>query len=98
MNKKQLVDAICKETKAKSKKDVTAVVECALTLIKKAVKKGDSVTLIGFGTFSRSARKARKGVNPSTGAPLKIKATKVAKFKPGVAFKDLVAGKKPAKK
>jgi len=56
----------------------------------KTVKKGTKVTLVGFGTFSVSKRKARTGRNPQTGATIKIAARKVPKFKAGQAFKDAV--------
>lgn len=56
----------------------------------KTVKKGDKVVLAGFGTFERRARAARVGVNPATGAKIKIKATKVPAFKAGKQFKDAV--------
>ncbi len=58
------------------------------------LKKGDTVTLVGFGTFSVSQRAARTGRNPQTGEALKIKAAKVGKFKPGKDFKDKIAGVK----
>jgi DNA-binding protein HU-beta len=61
-----------------------------LTGISKALKKGDKVTLIGFGTFSVKKRSARKGRNPQTGEPIKIPATKVPKFTPGKKLKDAV--------
>lgn len=58
--------------------------------IKKTLKKGNKVTLIGFGTFSVSKRAARKGRNPQTGETIKIKASKSPKFKAGKAFKDAI--------
>lgn len=58
--------------------------------VSKAVKKGTKVTLVGFGTFSLTKRKARKGRNPRTGEQIKIKASKSPKFTPGKAFKDAV--------
>ena len=58
--------------------------------IKKTLKKGNKVTLVGFGTFSVSKRKARKGRNPQTGAVISIKAAKVPKFTSGKAFKDVL--------
>jgi DNA-binding protein HU-beta len=62
----------------------------AIEAITKAVKKGDKVALVGFGTFSLSKRKARTGRNPQTGATIKIPARKVPKFSAGKAFKDAV--------
>ncbi len=61
------------------------------------LKKGDTVTLVGFGSFSVSSRAARVGRNPQTGAALKIKARKVPKFKAGKAFSDKIAGVKAKK-
>ena len=73
-----------------SKAQADNAISTALDGIKGALKKGDSVTLIGFGTFSVSKRKARTGRNPATGQPLKIKAKNVAKFTPGKALKDAI--------
>jgi DNA-binding protein HU-beta len=81
MNKTELVDAIAKQaeiTKVDAKKALTAFTET----VAGALKKGDKIALVGFGTFSVSERKARTGRNPRTGAEIKIKAKKVAKFKP----------------
>ncbi|MEW6054406.1 MAG: HU family DNA-binding protein [Nitrospirota bacterium] len=64
--------------------------EGALTAIFKAVKKGEKVSLVGFGTFSLAKRKARTGRNPRTGATMKIAARKLPKFSAGKAFKDAV--------
>ncbi len=71
-----------------SKAQADAAVSAALDGIKDSLSKGDSVTLIGFGTFSVSKRAARTGRNPATGEPLKIKAKNVAKFTAGKALKD----------
>ena len=65
-------------------------ISAALAAIQKALKKGDSVTLVGFGTFSVSKRKARKGRNPQTGEAIKIAAKKVPVFKAGKGLKDAV--------
>jgi nucleoid DNA-binding protein len=89
MNKTELVDAVAKTsglTKVDSKKAVDALLE-ELT---KALKKGDSIQLIGFGTFKVSARKARDGRNPRTGEVIKIPASKVPTFSAGSALKDAV--------
>ena len=88
MNKAQLIDEVAKVTCCK--KEAMAVVDTALAAIKKALKKGDTVTLVGFGTFRVSKRKARKGRNPQTGAVLKIAAKKVPAFKAGKDLKDAV--------
>jgi len=67
-----------------------AVVDATLAAIQKALKKGNAVTLVGFGTFRISKRKARKGRNPQTGAVIKIAAKKVPVFKAGKGLKDAV--------
>lgn len=92
MNRKELVESILKnkDVSEMSKKSVDAVISYALDSIKKAVKKGDDVSLIGFGTFTKVKRKARTGVNPATGEKIKIKAKNVVKFKAGKAFKDML--------
>ena len=68
----------------------TTIDNISLEAIKKALKKGDKVTFIGFGTFSVVKRSARTGRNPQTGKPIKIKAKKVPKFTAGKALKDSV--------
>ena len=88
MNKGELVNTVAKVLN--SKKEAQAAVDCTLTTIMKTLKKGDDVTLVGFGTFKVAKRKARKGRNPQTGETIKIKATKVPKFVPGKAFKETV--------
>ena len=62
----------------------------SLELIKKSVKKGDDVTLVGFGTFTKSKRKARAGRNPQTGKEIRIPAMTVPKFRAGKEFKNAV--------
>ncbi len=97
MNKSELIEIVAKEadiTKAAAEKALAATIGA----VTKAVAKGDTVTLVGFGTFSSSKRAARTGRNPQTGAELKIAATTVPKFKAGAIFKAAVAGKKTAKK
>jgi nucleoid DNA-binding protein len=86
MNKGDLVNEVAKAVN--TKKEAQAAVDCILSTITKALKKKDTVTLIGFGTFKVAKRKARKGVNPQTGEEIKIKAKKVARFVPGKALKD----------
>jgi len=88
MNKAQLVDEVAKVTC--SKKEAELALGATLAAIKKALKKGDAVILMGFGTFRVSKRKARKGRNPQTGAVLKIAAKKVPVFKAGKYLKDAV--------
>ncbi|MBW1768227.1 MAG: HU family DNA-binding protein [Deltaproteobacteria bacterium] len=73
-----------------TKKEAQAVVDCVFSSITKALKKKDSVALVGFGTFKVDKRKARKGRNPRTGEEIKIKAKKVPKFVPGKALKEAV--------
>ena len=88
MNKGDLVNEVAKVVK--TKREAQAAVNCVFSTISKALKKKDTVTLIGFGTFKVGKRKARTGRNPQTGAEIKIKAKKVAKFVPGKALKDSV--------
>ncbi|BDV44530.1 transcriptional regulator [Geotalea uraniireducens] len=93
MTKAELVDAVAKSanlTKAAADKAVGAFIGA----VGDALKKGDKVTLVGFGSFEVSTRKARTGRNPQTGKEIKIAAAKVPKFRPGKALKDAVAGKK----
>ena len=91
MNKSELVTKIHENIKAGdfTKTQIESVLNETLSIIKKAVKK-DNVTLIGFGTFSSTKRKARKGRNPQTGKEIKIPARTVPKFKAGKDFKDAV--------
>ncbi len=89
MNKTELVDVIAKEAKL-SKKDAEAAVKAFTGAVTKALKKGDKVQLVGFGTFEVTKRAAREGRNPQTGKPMKIKASKAPKFKAGKALKDAV--------
>lgn len=90
MTKAELIDQMAKDA------DITKVaagtaLESFLTSVAKALKKKDGkVTLVGFGTFQKTRRKARKGRNPQTGEPIKIKATNVVKFKPGKKLRDSI--------
>ena len=86
MNKAQLVDQISKSTSL-TKTEVEHVLNSTLELVKRSVKKGDDVTLVGFGTFTKSKRKARIGRNPQNGKEIKIPAMTVPKFRPGKEFK-----------
>jgi nucleoid DNA-binding protein len=88
MNKMELIDAVAKVTC--SKKEAGLAVSETLAAIQKALKKGEAVTLTGFGTFSVTKRKARTGRNPQTGASIKIAARKVPVFKAGKGLKDAV--------
>ena len=89
MNKEELVAEISKSEKVK-KKDAAAVLAATLETIEKTVKKGDKVTLVGFGTFESRKRAARTGRNPQTGKEIKIAAKKVPAFSAGKKFKELV--------
>ena len=89
MNKAELIDAMAKDANL-SKADAKRALESLTGNVTKALKKGDKVALIGFGTFSISARSARTGRNPQTGATIKIAAKKVAKFKAGAALAGAV--------
>ncbi len=88
MNKGDLVKEVAKVVN--TKREAQAAVDCVFSTITKALKKKDTVILIGFGTFKVAQRKARKGRNPQTGAEIKIKAKKVPRFVPGKALKDAV--------
>ncbi len=88
MNKGDLVNEVSKVLN--TKKDAVAAVECVLSSITKALGEGDSVSLIGFGTFKVAERKARQGRNPQTGAEMYIPASKVPKFTAGKSLKDAV--------
>ena len=88
MNKANLVNEVTEVVP--TKKEAQAAVDCVFTTITKALKKKDTVTLLGFGTFKVDKRKARKGRNPQTGEEIKIKAKKVPKFLPGKDLKDAV--------
>ena len=92
MNRKELIEAILKDKNLNhlTKKDADQFVATMLETIKKAVKKGDDVSLIGFGSFSKTRRAARMGVNPATGEKIKIKAKTLPKFRPGKAWKDMM--------
>jgi DNA-binding protein HU-beta len=92
MNKGELIEKVASST-GRSKADATRSVNAVLDSISTALKKGDSVTLVGFGTFSVTKTKARNGRNPQTGETIKIKAKKTPKFKAGQGLKDLIAGK-----
>ena len=97
MNKSELIEIVAKEADL-SKAAAASALDAVTTAIVKAVSKGDTVTLIGFGTFKSSKRAARTGRNPQTGKELKIAATTVPRFTAGAGFKTAVAGKKAAKK
>ena len=89
MNREELVAEIAKAAKV-SKKEAGEVLTATIDTIEKTVKKGEKVTLVGFGTFERRQRAARTGRNPQTGSTLKIAAKKVPAFSAGKKFKELV--------
>ena len=89
MNKAELIDAVASEADL-SKADATRATDAVLDSITGALRKGDQVTLLGFGTFSVRERAARTGRNPQTGETIQIKASRSAGFKAGKALKDAV--------
>ena len=89
MNKGDLIDKIA-DGAGISKASAATAIDTAVSSITTALRKGERVALIGFGTFSVSSRKARNGRNPQTGATIKIAARKVAKFTPGAELKKAV--------
>jgi DNA-binding protein HU-beta len=91
MNKTELIAAVA-EASELSKADATAATEAVFDTITTALQAGDTIQLIGFGSFSISDRAAREGRNPSTGETIQIAASKQAKFKAGKALKDAVNG------
>ena len=88
MNKSNLIEAVSKVTS--TKKEAAAAVEAIIEAITKALKKKQTVTLPGFGTFTVVKRKARKGRNPQTGEEIKIPAKKVPVFRPGKGLREAV--------
>ena len=89
MNKSELVAAIAEKADV-SKKDTEAMLKAFIETVEGAVKSGDKVQLIGFGTFEAKTRAARMGKNPRTGEQIKIAESKIPVFKAGAAFKDLL--------
>ncbi|MFN3752128.1 MAG: HU family DNA-binding protein [Thiobacillus sp.] len=89
MNKSELIDAIADSADI-SKAAAGRALDAAVDAVKKALKKGEMVTLVGFGSFYVGKRAARTGRNPRTGASIKIKAAKVPKFRAGKGLKDAI--------
>jgi len=89
MNKSELVDAVSSQS-GLAKADAARAVEAVLESVSSALKGGDTVALVGFGTFAVKARAARTGLNPRTREPLQIPASKMPVFKAGKALKDAV--------
>lgn len=98
MNKSELIDAIAAQAGI-SKTDAGKAVDAFTAVVKDTLKNGDSLTLVGFGTFKVAERAARQGLNPKTKEPIAIPAARVPKFTAGKTLKDaLVEEKKPAAK
>ena len=89
MNKAELIDAVSTQT-GLAKADATRAVDCVFDAITGALKSGDTVAVVGFGTFNVKDRAARTGRNPQTGAPIQIAASRVPGFKAGKGLKDAV--------
>jgi DNA-binding protein HU-beta len=89
MNKGEFISAVA-ESAEMTKADAERAVEALFKVVKKALKSGDSISLVGFGTFSVRKRAARTGRNPRTGDTIKIKASKVPAFKAGKGLKDAI--------
>ena len=87
VNKSEMIEHIAKQADI-SKAAASRALEALIGGVKASLKKNNSVSLVGFGTFSVTKRSARSGRNPRTGAAIKIKAAKVPKFRPGKALKD----------
>jgi DNA-binding protein HU-beta len=90
LNKNDLIDAIAKNAKI-SKKQASSALKATLDSIGDAMKKGQKVALVGFGTFTTAVRKARHGINPQTKQAIKIASKRVPRFKPGKQLKKIVA-------
>lgn len=90
MNKAEVIDAVAEQADI-SKAAAGRAVEAMTQIIGNALKRGDSVTLVGFGTFSVRERAARSGRNPRTGETIQIRASRLPVFKPGKALKDAVS-------
>jgi len=93
MNKSDLVDAVAEQVEL-SKAQAGHAVDAVFDAIATALRKGDGVSLVGFGSFEVRKRAARQGRNPATGETIQIKASKVPAFKPGKALKDAVAARR----
>lgn len=87
MNKTELIELIAQQADV-SKAIATRTLDATLKGIESALKQGDAVTLVGFGTFAVGTRTERVGRNPRTGASIRIDAAQVPKFRPGKALKD----------
>jgi DNA-binding protein HU-beta len=92
VNKTELIEHIAKATDS-SKASAGRSLEAMIDAVRKTLKKGGTVSLVGFGTFAVGKRAARTGRNPRTGDTIKIKAAKVPKFRPGKGLKDAINGR-----
>lgn len=90
MNKSELIDAIAQES-GLTKTDAGKALDAFTNVVKGALKAGDTITLVGFGTFKVAERKERQGLNPKTKEAITIPAARVPKFTPGKALKDVLA-------
>lgn len=97
MNKAELIEEIVKNTGI-TKTQANDAIDSFTSAVITTLKKGDRVTLVGFGSFFVTERAARNGRNPQTGEVIKIKARKTPKFKAGAEFSTKIAGSKAAKK
>ena len=89
MNKAELIERVARDSRL-TKAGATRAIDALLDNVTKALKKGEKVTLVGFGTFGVSRRKARAGRDPRTGAPIKIAARRALKFTVGKDLKELI--------
>src|ERR671938_1286997 len=95
VNKAELIEALA--ARLGDRKTATAALDAVISEVENAVTKGDRVAITGFGVFEKRARNARTARNPRTGEPVKVKKTSVPAFKPGTAFREMVASGKVAK-
>ena len=93
MNKSELIDAIAKES-GLTKTDSAKALDAFTEVVKNALRDGDTITLVGFGTFKVAERAERQGLNPKTKEPLTIPAARVPKFTAGKALKDILVNNK----
>ena len=90
MNKAELIERVARDT-GLTKADSLRVIDALLDNVTKSLRKGEKVTLVGFGSFQTARRRARDGRNPQTGTPIKIAARRVPKFVPGKELKEEVS-------
>ena len=91
MTKAEIVNMVARQT-GMSRKDTVVAVEIFLSSIKESLKKGEKISLVGFGTFYVKSKNARNGRNPRTGRRIQIPSKSIATFKPGKAFRNLING------